>query len=135
MDQGAQLPAAAPAPIPAINGAGPPISQGWAFVLVTPDPVRQNVAATWMVQLMSPDVLAAWNQAAGYLPTRSSILADAGEADSYARFIHQQLQLARARPQLSNYTQVAATLQRAVEQVVTGVATPEEAAAEAVADQ
>ncbi|MGD8398864.1 MAG: extracellular solute-binding protein [Anaerolineae bacterium] len=135
MDRGEQLPAVAPAPIPAINGAGPPISQGWAFVLVTADPARQSVAAEWMVQFMSPDVLAAWNRAAGYLPTRQSVLADAGEADSYARFIHQQLLLARARPQLANYTQVAVSLQRAVEQVVTGTATPEEAAAAAVADQ
>ncbi|MBN1656981.1 MAG: extracellular solute-binding protein [Anaerolineae bacterium] len=123
-----RLQSAGVAPIPAINGAGPPITEGWVLVLVTADPARQALAADWMVRLMAPDVVGAWNQAAGYLPTRQLVLTVAGEEDSYARFIHQQMLLARPRPRLANYAQLAAALQRAVEQVVVGETTPEEAA-------
>lgn len=133
--EGEELPNAAVAPIPAINGGGPPISQGWALVLVTSEPERQALAVELMARLMTAETNARWNQAAHYLPTRQSaalILAEAAETDSYARFIDQQLQVARPRPRLSNYAQVAAALQRAVEDVVSGTVMPEEAAARVI---
>ena len=130
--EGGQLPNAAVAPIPAINGAGPPISHGWALVLVTSEPERQALVVELMARLMAAEVNARWNSAAGYLPTRRSALAEAGELDSYARFADQQLQLAQPRPRLANYAQVSAALQGAVEDVISGVATPEEAAARVV---
>jgi multiple sugar transport system substrate-binding protein len=120
------------APIPVINGAGSAISRGWVLVLVATDPARQSLAVEFMIRLMSPEVNAVWNQTAGYLPTRQSVLADHDDGDSYIRFVDQQLQAARARPRLPNYAQVAAALQEAVEDVITGAATPEEAAARAV---
>jgi ABC-type glycerol-3-phosphate transport system substrate-binding protein len=133
--EGEELPSAGVAPIPAINGAGPPISRGWALVLVTEDPDRQALAVELMTRLMAAGINASWNQAAGYLPTRRlavSALAGDGEGDSYLRFIEQQLQAARPRPRLSNYAQVASALQEAVEDVVSGAAMPEEAAARLV---
>jgi multiple sugar transport system substrate-binding protein len=126
--EGQDLPSSAVAPIPAINGAASAIGRGWALVLVTNEPNRQALAVEFMVQFLSPATNAAWNRAVGYLPTRQSALANAAEDDSYARFIHQQLMAAQVRPRLSNYAQVAAALQEAVEDVVTGAATPEEAA-------
>jgi ABC-type glycerol-3-phosphate transport system substrate-binding protein len=87
-----------------------------------------------MAQLMAPETLASWNLAAGYLPTRQSALSHWDETDSYTPFIQQQLLEARIRPRLPNYTQVAAALQQAVEAVLTGAATPEEAAAQAIED-
>ena len=127
-----QLPSAAMAPIPAINGAGAPISRGWALALIASDPARQSLAVELMTQLMSPQTNADWNKAAGYLPTRQDALAQWDEEDSYTRFASQQLQTAQPRPRLENYTQVAAALQEAVEAVITGAATPEEAAAQAI---
>jgi multiple sugar transport system substrate-binding protein len=85
-----------------------------------------------MTQLMSPEAAGAWNQAAGYLPTRQAALGTWDEENSYTRFASQLLQTARPRPRIANYTQVAAALQKAVEDVITGAATPEEAAAEAI---
>lgn len=126
------LPSAAMAPIPAINGAGAPISRGWALALVATDPARQSLAVEFMAQLMSPQTNADWNRAAGYLPTGQAALALWGEEDSYTRFADQQLQTAQPRPRLANYTQIAAALQEAVEAVITGAATPEEAAAQAI---
>jgi ABC-type glycerol-3-phosphate transport system substrate-binding protein len=127
-----QVPSTAMAPIPAINGAGAPISRGWALALITSDPTRQSLAVDLMTQLMSPQTNADWNRAAGYLPTRQGALALWDEEDSYTRFASQQLQTAQPRPQLENYTQVAAALQEAVEAVISGSATPEEAAAQAI---
>lgn len=128
------LPSSAMAPIPAINGAGPGISRGWSLALVTSDPTRQPLAAEFMTQMMSPETNSAWNEAAGYLPTRQAALARWDEEDSYTRFASQLLQAAQTRPRLPNYTQVAAALQTAVEAVITGAATPEEAAAQAIND-
>jgi multiple sugar transport system substrate-binding protein len=120
------------APIPTINGAGAAISRGWAMTLVTPDPARQALAVDFMTRFMSPQTNAAWNWSTSHLPTRQAALAEWDEEDSFTRFTRQQLEAARPRPRLSNYTQVAAALQEAVEDVITGSATPEEAAVQAI---
>ncbi|MGD8627041.1 MAG: extracellular solute-binding protein [Anaerolineae bacterium] len=120
------------APIPAINGAASAIGDGWVLVLVATEPSRQSLAAEFMARLMAPQINAAWSRATGYLPTRQAALADVIEADSYYRFADEQLERAQPRPRLSNYAQLAAALQRAVEDVVSGAATPEEAAARVV---
>lgn len=122
----------AAAPIPAINGPGASIGRGWAIALVTSDPARQSLAAEFLSQLMSPETSAAWNQAANYAPTRQAALALWDQTDGYTRFLQQLLTAAQPRPALTNYTQVAAALQEAVEDVLSGAAAPEEAAAEAV---
>jgi ABC-type glycerol-3-phosphate transport system substrate-binding protein len=122
----------APAPIPAINGPAAPLNRGWVLALVTPDPVRQSAAAEFMSQLLAPETNAAWNQSTIYLPTRQAALALWDPEDSYGPFIHQQLQAARPRPAIPNYARTAAAMQQAVEDVLTGMATPDEAAAQAV---
>lgn len=126
------LQGSAAAPIPAINGPGAPISRGWVLALITDDPARQSLAVELMTRLMAAETNAAWNQAANYLPTRQEALAQWDGTDSYTRFAQQQLQLAQPRPALPNYTQVAAALQEAVEAILAGTATPEEAAAQAI---
>lgn len=125
-------PSSAAAPIPAINGAAPAISRGWALVLTATEPARQAAAVALMAQLMSAESNAAWNRAASYLPTRQAALVHWDQGDSYTPFIHQQLQAARSRPAIPNYPRTAAALQQAVENVLTGAATAEEAAALAI---
>lgn len=132
LTNGDQRPSTAMAPIPAINGPGAAISRGWAQALVSSDAVRQSLAMEFMSQLMSPEVVGAWNLAASYLPTRQAALNTWDEEDSYTRFASQLLQTAQPRPRMANYTQVAAALQKAIEDVITGAATPEEAAARAI---
>jgi ABC-type glycerol-3-phosphate transport system substrate-binding protein len=121
------------APVPAVNGPAAPIGRGWALVLVTGDPARQAAAVDWMVQLMGPAANAAWNEAADYLPTRAAAMAEWRSGDSYSQFIRQQLQTARPRPLLADYTRVAAALQEAIVAVLNGTATPQEAANRAIA--
>lgn len=121
---------AMPAPVPSIAGPAAPISRGWALVLITPDPARQAAAARFMEIWLSPDVNAYWNQAAGTLPTLQASLTYWDPSDAYTAFLHEQLLAARPRPSVPGYSQVSAALQRAVEAVLTGEKTPEEAAAE-----
>jgi len=130
-----QLQSSAVAPIPGINGATSAIGRGWTLVLVASDPARQALAVELMARLLEPEVNASWNQAAGTLPTRQSVLATSETEDSYERFIHQQLTAAQPRPRLPNYAQVAAALQNAVQEVVAGTQSPEEAAAELLENQ
>ncbi len=129
-----RLEGSAVAPIPTINGPAAPIGRGWALAVVTSDPARQLLAAEFLAQLMSPEINGTWNLAANYLPTRQAALAFWNQSDDYVLFLQQQLQIARSRPTIPNYTQVATALQRAVEAVLSGTATPEEAAAQAVND-
>lgn len=129
-----RAPSSAVAPIPAIDGPAPAISRGWVLALVATDPVRQTAAVDFLTQLMAPETNASWNRAAGYLPTRQGALASWEEPDSYTAFVEQQLQAARPRPTIPNYTRTAAALQKAVEAVLLGTATPEEAAAQVMQD-
>jgi len=121
------------AAVPTANGSAPPIGRGWVLALVTSDPARQAAAVDWMVQLMNPATNAAWNEAADYLPTRAAAMAEWRSGDSYGQFIQQQLWIARPRPRLADYTQIAAALQEAVVAVLSGTATPQEAANQAMA--
>jgi len=132
LTDGDQRPGTAMAPIPAINGPGAAISRGWSLALIATEATRQSLAVEFMIQLMSPESVGTWNLAADYLPTRQAALESWDEEDSYTRFADQLLQTARPRPRIVNYTQVAAALQTAVENVITGAATPEEAAAQAI---
>ena len=127
-----RAPDSAPAAIPSRDGPAAPIGHGWAWALVTSDPTRQSLAVDWMVQWMDPELHAAWNGATGYLPTRQSALTMPEEMEEYQSFIHQQLLTAQPRPRLPNYARLAAALQKAVEAVITGTMTPEEAAAQAI---
>ncbi len=120
----------AAAPIPAIDGPAAAIGRGWGLALVTSDPGRQALAVELLLQLMAPEVNAEWNRAAGFLPTRQAALVTWDLTDGYTLFVDQQLQTARPRPRVINYTQIAAALQKAVESVLIGAATPEEAAAQ-----
>jgi multiple sugar transport system substrate-binding protein len=127
-----RLQGSTPAPIPAIDGPAAAINKGWGLVLVTPDPARQLDAVEFMIQWLAPETNASWNQAVGYLPTRQAALALWDQEDSYVAFVQQQLLEMQPRPMVPNYTQVAAALQDAVESVLTGAASPEEAAAQVI---
>ena len=123
-----------PASIPAIDGPAEAINRGWGLILVSLDPVRQSAAAELMTYLLAPETSAAWNLASDYLPTRQAALALWDQDDGYTPFVHQQLLTARPRPVIANYTKAAAAMQKAVVNVLSGVTTPEEAAAQIIQD-
>lgn len=127
-----QLKNTAFAPIPTKDGNASTIGRGWAYAIITRDPRRQAAAAKFIEWLMAPQNLAPWSQATNHLPTRRSALALAAE-DDYTTFLNEQLERAHFRPSLPAYGTIAQALQEAVQEVLTGEATPEEAAAEVMA--
>jgi len=116
------------ASIPTRDGNAATLSQGWAWAIVTSDPARQALAVQLIEWLMEPENSVQWNLAAGHLPTRRAAFEVLGTEDSYYPFLSRQL--AGAHPRLAGavYSEVARVLQQGVEKVMTGQATPQEAA-------
>jgi ABC-type glycerol-3-phosphate transport system substrate-binding protein len=115
--------------IPGSSGPAASINQGWTLALVADDPVRQALASDFALRMMAPDVNAAWNRSARYLPTRQTALAEWDPLDTYTSLARQLLETAQPRLRLANSTQVSAAVQEAIENVLTRSLTPEEAAA------
>jgi len=116
------------ASIPTRDGNATTLSQGWAWAIVTSDPVRQALAADLIEWLMEPENSTQWNLAAGHLPTRRAAFEVLGTEDSYYPFLSKQLEGARPRLARAVYSEVARVLQQGVKKVMTGEATPQEAA-------
>lgn len=120
------------APLPTKDGTIATMSRGWVLAIVTEDPVRRAAAAQLIEWLMKPENNAAWNLAAGHLPTRRSALEKWRPGDEYTSFIRGQLDVAFFRPSTPAYHKIAEALQEALRDVLSGRASPEEAAQWAV---
>lgn len=120
------------AAVPTRTGVSTTIADMWAYVLVTDDPHRQKAAWSLIRWLVDPQHLGPWALSAHRLPTRLSALPDTSE-DEYLKFVTNLLLRAQVRPRNPYYDKAGRALQQAVEAVVTGSASPEEAAARAVA--
>lgn len=112
------------APLPTATGRTATMSRGWAFVLVTADPQRQQAAAHLIEWLMSPENLAEWSFATNHLPARRSALPLVGWPRSYADFLETQLEIAFFRPSTPEFERIARALQVAVKDVLSGERSP-----------
>jgi multiple sugar transport system substrate-binding protein len=122
------------ADIPTRDGTPLAIGRGRALAIVARDPDRQAMAMRLIEWLMSPNSNATWNQATAHLPTRyAAFNLMAVNSDPYWPFLQHQLEIAVPPPTFTGYDQVGRVLQQAVVEVLTGEATPEAAAAAAVA--
>ena len=120
------------ASIPTRDGNVTTLSQGWAWAIVTSDPMRQALAAQFIEWLMEPENSVEWNLAAGHLPTRRAAFEFLGTEDSYYPFLSKQLEGARPRLAGAVYSEVSRVLQQAVEKVIAGEASPQEATKAAI---
>jgi ABC-type glycerol-3-phosphate transport system substrate-binding protein len=121
------------ADIPTRDGVPLSIGRGRVLAIVARDPARQAMAMRLIEWMMTPDSNATWNQATAHLPTRYAAFKLLANGDPYWPFLQHQLEIAVPPPAFSGYDQVGRVLQQAVVEVLTGEATPEEAAAAAVA--
>lgn len=121
------------AAIPGQTGPSPTLSQGWMIAIVTKDPYRVEAAARFLEWWLSSENNADWNLAAGTLPVRRSVYQHLGDQDPYFAFLADLLETARPYPLAPVYREVAAAWQIAIEAVLTGKQTPEEAAAQVMA--
>jgi len=116
------------AAIPTRDGNAGTLSKGWALAVVTTDLARQAIAAQFIEWLLEAENNADWNLAAGHLPTRQAAFDLLGTADPYFTFARQQLENVHPRPMTSAYEKIGRALQKAVQDVLTGEVSPEEAA-------
>ncbi len=120
------------AAIPTRDGNITTLNKGWAWAMVTEDSARQAAAAQFIEWLLEPENNADWNLAAGHLPTRQTAFEHLSSADPYFPFVRQQLENVYPRPTASVYEKTGRALQKAVQDVLTGEASPQEAADAAI---
>jgi ABC-type glycerol-3-phosphate transport system substrate-binding protein len=120
------------APVPTEIGTTATMSRGWAFVIVTDSPERQQAAASLIEWLMAPQNLGEWSQATNHLPTRHTVLRLTHWPREYVDFLEDQLESAFYRPSSPEFEEIARALQVAVEDVISGERTPRQAATQAV---
>jgi ABC-type glycerol-3-phosphate transport system substrate-binding protein len=116
--------AAVPLSSPGVTTVG----QGWALAVVTQDPGRQQLAATLIDHVLAPENSGAWTQAAGRLPTCRSALDVWDQDDAYVPFISALLAQAIPAPSPDLAAVVSGPLTQALAEVLSGQATPAEAA-------
>ena len=121
------------AAIPTRDGNVVTLSKGWALAIVTEDSSRQAAAAQLIEWLLEPENNANWNRAAGHLPTRQAAFDHLGTEDQYFPFVRQQLANVYPRPMAAAYDKMGRALQRAVQDVLQGEVSPEEAAEAVIA--
>jgi ABC-type glycerol-3-phosphate transport system substrate-binding protein len=125
---------AQPGAIPSAKGAPVTIGHGWVFALVTSDPSRQNHALKLIETFMQTDVNASWATRSAVIPTRQSAFALVANDDPYWLFLNNYLQVTIPQPAFEGFGQLSRALQQAVEQVINGETSPDEAVQNAVAD-
>jgi ABC-type glycerol-3-phosphate transport system substrate-binding protein len=123
----------AAAPVPTRDGQPFSIARGLVVAMVADDPARQALAMLLLDWLIAPDHSARWTQAAGYLPgTRSALrMWDVSNADQAMLRSVMEAAVSAPRPEVMEV--VGPAMQEALRAVLRGRATPEDAAASAVA--
>jgi ABC-type glycerol-3-phosphate transport system substrate-binding protein len=128
--------AAAASPLPTRDGVPFALAEGWCWAMVaTPGLPQQQAAAELLSWLTAPEQLSAWALAADVLPPRAAAVK--GWAGlSRARFADSVLRHAQLQPSGAVLARVGLPLQQALDDVLSGHATPivaASAAAQAVA--
>lgn len=120
--------------LPTRSGDPYALASGWCWALVaTPATAeQQSLAAELLRWLNAPEQLGAWSLAANVLPSRAEALQQAGwTALSYTRFAETILESAQPQPAADVLARLGLPLRQALEDVLSGQATPGEAAATA----
>ena len=122
------------APIPSLNGSVVTVGHGWAFVLVTNDPIRQNAALKLIEHYLHPDINAAWATHSMTIPTRQTAFDQLAGEDTYWTFLRGYLDATQPPPSFTGYDQLSRILLVAIQQIIQNAATPDEAIDNAIQD-
>lgn len=122
----------APAAIPTRDGRPFSLARGWTVALVAAEPARQAQALTLLDWLIAPERNAQWTRAAGYLPGTRSALQQWTVSNADRIMLRNLLEAAVAAPRPEALIEVGPIIQEALEAVLSGQATPREAATRAV---
>ncbi len=108
------------------------ILHGWVLVLITDDINRQDAALRLMESFLSPAQNATWNELNKSIPVRDTVYRQLAGNDPYWEFLAEQLNTAQSEPGFTEYDRMGRIIQQAVEQVIRGESTPNEATATAL---
>lgn len=120
---------AEPGPIPTRDGRPVALAEGWVAALVTTNPEQQQRAMALAAWLLDPVGYGAWTQATGYLPVTQSGLGAWTLSAERREVLTAILRGARVSPPRSLRERVGIPMQTAVEMVLQGRMSPEDAAA------
>lgn len=123
-----KLPDAMYAAVPTRDGKVAAVATGWAFVIVTSDPVRQAAAARFVQWLVQGEHLAPWLRTARRLPASRSALILSVDPIDYSTFLREPLERAAYLPPNAAYGKAADAWRAAIAAVWKGQTTPDEAA-------
>lgn len=121
------------APLPTRDGKTVSVATGWAFAIITKDPVRQLAAAQLIQWLVGTEQLVAWSRAANRLPSTRIALLLAIEPFDYAAFLREQMDRAVYLPRTPAYVKTSEAWRTALANLWKGQTTPEDAARTVVA--
>jgi ABC-type glycerol-3-phosphate transport system substrate-binding protein len=110
------------------GGPAPAVGSSRAWVLVTDDPARQELAAQLITQCAMPARTADWLRASYQLPTTRAPLSLLIEDEQERAHWDQELEAAIAAPDAELRDRLQPVLERALEDVLNGSTTPEQAA-------
>jgi ABC-type glycerol-3-phosphate transport system substrate-binding protein len=122
----------APAAIPTRDGQPFSLARGWAIALVATEPARQAQALALLNWLIAAERSAQWTRAAGYLPGTRSALQQWAVSNADRMMLRNLLEAAAAAPRPEVLAEVGPIMQEAMEVVLSGQATPREAATDAL---
>jgi ABC-type glycerol-3-phosphate transport system substrate-binding protein len=116
-------------PIPTQDGQPATYLNGWLWVMVSSNPEKQTLAATFINSMLEVEMQGQYSQAIHMLPSQRSALRQWAD-ESYAEFINDQL----ANATLPLPENIGGTAARAMQDALRAVLTGEQNAEEAVQD-
>ncbi len=126
----AKTPNALYAPVPTREGNGTTLANGWAFGMITTDPVRQAAVGRFIGWIVQGERLGPWLRAAHLLPAHRASVQLAVDPPEYAAFLRDQLESAVVLPPAALYARQAEAWRAAIAAVWKGQTTAEQAARE-----
>lgn len=108
------------------------VGHGWVLAVVTQDPERQGMVAALIEYLLSVENNGAWTLEAGRLPARYLAFEAWDQDDAYLPFIRNLLAQAKPAPNPDLAAAIGGPLAEALEKVLSGRATPADAARAAI---
>ncbi|MBC7237478.1 MAG: hypothetical protein H5T69_16675 [Chloroflexi bacterium] len=100
-----------------------------AWVVLTQDAQRRELAARYIATLLDDEHLPLWLQSSYHLPLRRSLLSDVvGENAELEAFLDAQMRHAFPYPAAPHRAEWEAALLRAIQDTLDGLSTPERAA-------
>lgn len=109
-----------------------PVVRGWVLALTTSDISRQDAALRLIETFLSTANNAEWNSINRSIPVRDTAYQQLAGDDPYWIFLTNQLNTARPEPHFPQYDRIGRIMQQAVEQVIRGEATADEATETAI---